>query len=183
MLTAGTGGDRGRDDAADATAGAVIVREPLGEQLVCLQRVDAGCVQAMAHIGIRPRIACEHERRLDRAPCRTVAIASSGCSSSHTVIRVTSPLPSQRGYGRLDRAEVLLVLEVKLVPRRVGQQDREPPDPARVRVYVSALSSGDVEDSGNSRCQWKKPYSSRRRSISVAVGGGSAMRPLLLKGL
>ena len=41
VLAAGAGGDGGRDDAADAAAGRGDRREPFGEQLVGLQRVDA----------------------------------------------------------------------------------------------------------------------------------------------
>ena len=51
-----------------------------------------------------------------------------------------------------------------------------PPDQP-VSGSACGLSSSTWKIPGNSRCQWKKLYSSRSRSISVAVGGGSALRP------
>ena len=41
VLAAGAGGDGGRDDAANPASGRGDRREPFGEQLVGLQRVDA----------------------------------------------------------------------------------------------------------------------------------------------
>jgi hypothetical protein len=76
-------------------------------------------------------------------PTRPVGVGSeTNCSANNWSVWVLSPpladtrattLTSQRGDGRFDRAEVLLVLEVDLVPRRVAEEDGEAAGPADYR--------------------------------------------------
>ena len=48
----------------------------------------------------------------------------------------------------------------------------KPPDQPVAGSTVGSVSPGTRKISGNSRCQWKKPYSDLSLAISVAVAGG-----------
>ena len=80
-------------------------------------------------------------------------------------------LSSKRGDRWLDYTEVFLVLEVNLVPRRVGQHAREAARPAGIRVGVRVVVI-DVEDVGELQVPVEEAVLFRRRSISVTVAGG-----------
>ena len=148
VLAAGAGGDGGRDDAADAASGRGDRREPFGEQLVGLQRVDALDGQPLGAQRERPRAAGEQERGLDLAPRGTVAGALVRVLSLPLDDAGAPLLSGERGDGRLDLAEVLLVLEIDLVPGRVAEEAGEAAGPAGggVQRWVGVVR--DAEDVG-----------------------------------
>ena len=96
----------------------------------------------------RARAAGEQERGLDLAPRGTVARSLVWVLSLPFGDAGAPLLPGERGDGRLDRAEVFLVLEVDLVPRRVAEQAGEAAGPAGGGIYVWVGVVGHAEDVG-----------------------------------
>ncbi len=139
-------------------------------------------VSPFAHNGNTPESPAKWNVPLTARRASRYRLPASGCSRSHSAMRVRRAVPEISAISGATTLKYFLSSKSTLSQGGLPTTHENPPaHPVTGSTAPGSAdaspSSGTRKISGNSRCQWKKAYWSRRRTISSCVERGAASPP------